>query len=149
MAKSYSPPRDPFSDNLAARSQPEEATLGKKTDGLGKFNSRHHKGAYSEMAACMWLLKQGYEVFRNISCTGPIDIVAWNRKTGEFFPYDVKSMASYERKDGSFGYAVWKGSNKANIPLLHILSDGSVFVEDTQIGNNSSSIDPFLPSRLP
>jgi Holliday junction resolvase-like predicted endonuclease len=35
-----------------------------------------HKGAHSELVACAWLLRQGYEVFRNISDRGIIDIIA-------------------------------------------------------------------------
>jgi hypothetical protein len=34
-----------------------------------------HKGARSELAACIWLLDQGYEVFRNVSAHGLVDIV--------------------------------------------------------------------------
>lgn len=33
-------------------------------------------GDYHELQACAWLMEQGYEVFRNVSSTGPIDIVA-------------------------------------------------------------------------
>jgi hypothetical protein len=35
-----------------------------------------HVGARSELIACEWLLAQGYEVFRNVSAHGPIDIIA-------------------------------------------------------------------------
>lgn len=33
-------------------------------------------GDMSEMTACVWLMQQGYEVFRNVSSAGPIDLVA-------------------------------------------------------------------------
>src|SRR4029077_15822139 len=36
-----------------------------------------HKGGLGELQACAWLLKQGYEVFRNISQCGVSDLVAW------------------------------------------------------------------------
>jgi len=36
-----------------------------------------HKGALAELQACAWLLKQGYEVFRNISQHGAADLIAW------------------------------------------------------------------------
>jgi Holliday junction resolvase-like predicted endonuclease len=48
-----------------------------------------HEGDYAEIIACSWLLKEGYEVFRNISSKGPIDIIGW--KNGETFLFDVKS----------------------------------------------------------
>ena len=35
-----------------------------------------HKGARNELAAVCWLLDQGYEVFRNVSQHGAIDIIA-------------------------------------------------------------------------
>jgi hypothetical protein len=47
------------------------------------------KCAYSELTACAWLLKQGYDVFRNVSDRGCIDIVAW--KGTKFYYFDVKS----------------------------------------------------------
>lgn len=48
-----------------------------------------HKGARNEHAAILWLLEQGYEVFRNVSQHGPIDIVAV--KDGETIFIDVKA----------------------------------------------------------
>jgi Holliday junction resolvase-like predicted endonuclease len=48
-----------------------------------------HKGAHSELVACKWLLEQGYEVFRNISPFGLMDIVAI--KGDEVLKIDVKS----------------------------------------------------------
>jgi predicted phosphodiesterase len=48
-----------------------------------------HKGAYSELIACTWLLRQGYEVFRNVSPLGLIDIVAI--KGDVILKVDVKS----------------------------------------------------------
>jgi hypothetical protein len=35
-----------------------------------------HKGAKGELIACAWLLSEGYEVFRNVSPFGIIDVVA-------------------------------------------------------------------------
>jgi Holliday junction resolvase-like predicted endonuclease len=40
-----------------------------------------HKGALAELQACAWLLRHGYEVFRNISQCGVADLIAW--KPGE------------------------------------------------------------------
>tara|TARA_R100000908_G_scaffold17991_1_gene6888 strand:- start:1415 stop:1669 length:255 start_codon:yes stop_codon:yes gene_type:complete len=36
-------------------------------------------------------MKRGYEVFRNLSCDGPIDIIAVNRSTMQTFYIDCKS----------------------------------------------------------
>jgi hypothetical protein len=49
---------------------------------------RKHKGARNELAAIVWLLDQGYEVFRNVSAHGSIDVIAV--KDGEVTRIDVK-----------------------------------------------------------
>jgi hypothetical protein len=51
---------------------------------------RKHKAARAELLACAWLLQQGYEVFRNVSLSGFIDIIAY--KNGETLKLDVKSI---------------------------------------------------------
>jgi len=48
-----------------------------------------HRGQVSELRAAAWLLEQGYEVFRNISPFGDVDIVAI--KDGVVRLFDVKS----------------------------------------------------------
>tara|TARA_R110002051_G_C8624627_1_gene483886 strand:- start:32 stop:991 length:960 start_codon:yes stop_codon:yes gene_type:complete len=48
-------------------------------------------GDITEHKAEVWLLEQGYEVFRNISATGPADLVIFDSKTGEHVKIDVKS----------------------------------------------------------
>jgi len=37
---------------------------------------KKHKGAHSELVACAWLLARDYEVYRNVSQHGLIDLVA-------------------------------------------------------------------------
>ena len=52
-----------------------------------------HRGGWAEVVACAWLLEQGYDVFRNVSATGPIDVVAV--KGRETLYIDVKLLAVY------------------------------------------------------
>ena len=40
--------------------------------------SDKRKGDISEMELCHFFLKEGLEVFKNISCTGLIDIITFN-----------------------------------------------------------------------
>lgn len=54
------------------------------------FNPRR-MGDITEHKAEVWLLEQGYEVFRNISATGPADIVVFDSETGEHTKIDIKS----------------------------------------------------------
>ena len=51
-----------------------------------------HQGPLSEIVACAWLLRQGYEVFRNISFYGEADIIAMNFSTKEVILIDVKTV---------------------------------------------------------
>jgi len=49
------------------------------------------KGAKHELLAAAWLLEQGYQVFRNVSPAGPVDLVAFDTETGEIVLIDVKT----------------------------------------------------------
>jgi Holliday junction resolvase-like predicted endonuclease len=55
--------------------------------------STTHLGATTELKACAWLLEQGFEVFRNVSYTGPVDIVVLDKQDGKLFKIDVKTVA--------------------------------------------------------
>jgi Holliday junction resolvase-like predicted endonuclease len=55
---------------------------------MKRQNFDKHLGAKNELAAVVWLLDRGYEVFRNVSPFGIIDIVAI--KNGQTFLFDVK-----------------------------------------------------------
>lgn len=62
--------------------------------------NKKHRGAASELAVCQYLLSQGYEVFRNISQHGLIDLIAYNPDTRELRFIDVKTASLYITKDG-------------------------------------------------
>ncbi len=51
--------------------------------------NKKQKGSWGELVAAAWLLKQGYEVFANVSDVGPADLVVWRPGTIEIFPIDV------------------------------------------------------------
>lgn len=48
-------------------------------------------GSIAEHKATVWLLEQGYEVFRNVSPTGKVDLIA--TKDGEMTKVDVKKLS--------------------------------------------------------
>ncbi len=56
-------------------------------------------GAKNEMIATVWLLEQGYDVFRNVSPNGPVDIIAM--KDGKTLLFDVKGVSEYKGKASS------------------------------------------------
>ena len=58
--------------------------------------SEKRTGDISEITACNLLLKEGYEVFKNICCTGPIDIVVI--KDNKVSLVDVKTPSVYKKK---------------------------------------------------
>lgn len=54
-----------------------------------------HRGAYAEHLAIIWLIKEGYEVFKNISPHGACDIVAFRNDFSEKILIDVKTTSVY------------------------------------------------------
>lgn len=60
------------------------------------------KGAINEHVATTWLMRMGYDVFRNAAPVGRADLVAKNWETGELIFVDVKSQG-YD-PDGKYGW---------------------------------------------
>ena len=50
-------------------------------------------GDVNEFRAVIKFLKEGYMVFKNVSGTGPIDLVLVHQKTGEVRKIDVKTTS--------------------------------------------------------
>ena len=63
-------------------------------------NKNNRKGDISEIGVCLHLLKNDYEVFKNISCVGPADIVAVNNKTRDVLFLDIKTPMIYKYPSG-------------------------------------------------
>ena len=57
-------------------------------------NDLSRKGDLAEYYAVTWLWDNGYEVFQNSGCTGPIDMIAM--KEGQTTFVDVKTMQKDE-----------------------------------------------------
>ena len=53
----------------------------------------NRKGDFAEYYAVTWLWDNGYEVFQNSGCTGPIDMIAMDKK-GNILLIDVKTTHS-------------------------------------------------------
>lgn len=67
---------------------------------------KKHKGALAELRASAWLLDQGYEVFRNLSQHGAIDLIARRADTGEILLIDVKTAPSRNKLEPKNGVRV-------------------------------------------
>ena len=57
-------------------------------------------GDVTELELCHHFLNEGYEVFRNLSSTGPVDIVTLDTETGEVVLYDSKTANPRRNKNG-------------------------------------------------
>ena len=62
--------------------------------------STHKKGGLRELKLCAYLIEKGYEVFRNVTADGFIDLVAVNKNTMDVHYIDSKSPI-ISMKDGS------------------------------------------------
>jgi len=63
---------------------------------IGKLH-KHAKGAWAEIVAIKYLIEKGFDVFRAIRYTGPVDIIAIKKK--EIFLIDVKFASLRKNKD--------------------------------------------------
>lgn len=83
-------------------------------------------GAVAELKACAWLLKNGYEVFRNVSATGKADLVAY--KDDELILIDVTTGRF--KRDGITHAEYFSKEKKAyenNIKVLYVYNDYCIF----------------------
>lgn len=81
---------------------------------------KKHNGAHNELVATVWLLKEGYEVFRNVSPHGDVDIIGM--KDGELTLFDVKKV--YLKLDGTPSMSTLKASQlELGVKLLCVSPD--------------------------
>jgi hypothetical protein len=64
-----------------------------------KSHDSSRVGDYAECKAVAWLWEQGYEVFKNSGCSGPIDLIVMAHD-GTLIPIDVKTARLTVRKRG-------------------------------------------------
>ena len=55
----------------------------------------NRKGDLAEYYAVTWLWDEGYEVFKNAGCSGPIDLIAYHLETQETLLIDVKTFFAH------------------------------------------------------
>ena len=82
-------------------------------------HSSSRKGDLAEYYAVTWLWDQGYEVFPNAGCSGPVDMIA--TKDGEVSLIDVKTESNGKNRDGSYYWVKPKRSElqiKMGVKLL-------------------------------
>ena len=77
--------------------------------------SPSRKGDLAEYYAVTWLWDNGYEVFQNAGCNGPIDMIAMDNK-GEIILIDVKT-AQVDKRYVKDNYCSTPGRTKQQIKL--------------------------------
>jgi hypothetical protein len=107
---------------------------------INNGNKKSINGAASELKAAAWLMEQGYEVYRNVSQHGQNDLVVYDKETGEFKGYDVKTANFYIREDGSV--AIHHAKNKTNTPYILVLPNDEIMVSD------GTSIEGYTESDI-
>ena len=100
--------------------------------------SDKRKGDISEMELCHFLLKEGFEVFKNISCTGLIDIITFNNETNEITLYDSKTILVSTRKDGTRRIYAGKTTAKQKEVGIKVaaLYEGKLYSDTDKVGVN-------------
>lgn len=96
-----------------------------------------HKGARNELFAATWLFDNGYEVFRNLSPYGIIDIVAI--KDGKIYLFDVKSTNA----KGKAATPKDRNLKENGVLLLGVLEDKCVIQEPEESNSKSEYISPI------
>ncbi len=66
---------------------------------IKKINSSSRKGDFAEYYAVTWLWDQGYEVFQNAGCSGPVDMIAM--KEDNVTLIDVKTFCKRSDRNGN------------------------------------------------
>lgn len=80
-------------------------------------------GAHNELIAAAWLLRNGYQVFRNIAAVGPIDLVGVKDGKTEFF--DAKTAYRSESSGELVHPKLSVDQIALGVKCICVLSDGS------------------------
>lgn len=93
---------------------------------------KKHVGARNEMVACTWLLNQGYEVFRNVSPVGEIDVIA--KRGDELLLLDVKGIhLNVDGYASATSNRLTPEQVAAGVKRLNVFSDGTCELIDNVV----------------
>ena len=90
--------------------------------------SSNRKGDLTEHKAIVWLLDQGYEVFRNVSCVGPVDIIVMSKETGKVLKIDVKTIGNWRSHPPPFEKFTTSFQKKLEVVPLLYCQDNNIFL---------------------
>ena len=90
-------------------------------------------GAHNELIAATWLLRQGYEVFRNVAPVGPVDIVGI--KDGKIELFDVKT--AYRSGDRIIRAKFSPEQKALGVKCIGVLADGGCVINTEELTGGS------------
>jgi Holliday junction resolvase-like predicted endonuclease len=87
---------------------------------------KKHLGGRNELVACAWLLDNGFEVFRNVSQHGVIDLIAL--RGGKSYFFDVKVGRRYP--SGELATSLLKPTQIGKeIKILYVFANGECVID--------------------
>ena len=114
---------------------------------IGKLH-KHAKGAWAEIVAIKYLIEEGFDVFRAIRYTGPVDIIAIKKK--EIFLIDVKLASLRKNKNKpKYNLVIRRIRSKKQIELgvylMYISSDERVeFIPKLRYAKKITKSNPMF-----
>ena len=85
---------------------------------INKIKSKSRKGDFAEYYAVTWVWDKGYEVFQNSGCSGPVDMIAIDKKGNTIF-IDVKTATTSQNSNNLCNTQVrTKKQIKLNVQIL-------------------------------
>jgi hypothetical protein len=94
------------------------------------------KGDITEIELCHHFLNEGFEVFKNLSCTGAIDFIVLDNETNKFYYYDSKTANVSIKKDGSVRLSTGATSDRQKELGVEIITKykGKLYSSNDRIG---------------
>lgn len=86
-------------------------------------------GDISELRAAVWLSEQGWEVYRNVGCTGLADLVAFDPE-GRCHRIDVKTLCPHPSGNGFVYNGLKPEQREAGVRALYVGVDRFLWGED-------------------
>ena len=105
----------------------------------------NRRGDIEEIKVASWYLNNGYEVFRNIGCSGPVDIIVI--KDGVVELLDVKTPTTYNYRS-HIGSKLSKDQEKLGVKLVALHNDKVWTKEELEEEYPIAKAQPELPVEV-
>ena len=106
-------------------------------------------GAMSELLVSNHFLNLGFEVFRNVSPTGPVDLMVMNPETMEVIPVDIKTRNGNSKAGDSYRYWNNGPTPSEDVYVLYYAPDINYLWWHSHHGVPSALSAACIPSEPP